>query len=409
MKRVILQGIIGFVFVLLVNKAGLAAMSFHPSISITERYNDNIDLDESDKEGDLITTINPAIQVKLDYVYVEGSLNYGFYFIHYLENSDRNETALGDTQRAEADFLIFPRRDFSILVRDTFSREQLDTRQEDVVENESLNRSNRNVFEIRPQYKREFATLTFEADYGYTNSAYDSSQGDDSQRHDTGIELSKRLSPRWRVWGGGRYEKFSADLTDDFDKVSTTLGAEYLFGPGWSATLSGSPQWIDFEDRDKESFIGWEAQIEKSSSRLNSFLKYSRTQEVSSDDSGSSKQQDIRGKVWITARWEPSLELFYTESDFFQTNREDGSYGAIAAVTFRATEKLSFTGESSLTFLEYDPEGEEITRFGCGAGVNYLWRRFQFGFDVNYRNNNSNVAGNDYNNLIMQASASWSY
>jgi uncharacterized protein (PEP-CTERM system associated) len=69
-----------------------------PRISVGEIYSDNINLDDDDKEGDLITVLTPGINVVGRSARIDASLDYQLQNIFFLSNSD----ASGISQQMDA-------------------------------------------------------------------------------------------------------------------------------------------------------------------------------------------------------------------------------------------------------------------------------------------------------------------
>ena len=63
-----------------------------PRISVAEVYSDNINLDDDDKEYDLVTEISPGISVHGESARLRGDLDYRMQNTFFLRNSDGNGT-----------------------------------------------------------------------------------------------------------------------------------------------------------------------------------------------------------------------------------------------------------------------------------------------------------------------------
>lgn len=63
-----------------------------PRVSAGEIYSDNINLDDDDKEGDLITEVTPGINIVGEGGRIEGELDYQIQNTFFLSNSDANGT-----------------------------------------------------------------------------------------------------------------------------------------------------------------------------------------------------------------------------------------------------------------------------------------------------------------------------
>jgi len=64
-----------------------------PRISVAEVYSDNINLDDSDKEYDLVTEITPGISVHGESARLRADLDYQLQNTIFLRNSDANGTS----------------------------------------------------------------------------------------------------------------------------------------------------------------------------------------------------------------------------------------------------------------------------------------------------------------------------
>ena len=63
--------------------------TFTPRISISETYDDNINLDPDNEESDWITVVSPGASLELKTQYTELELDYEFGFSFYAQDSDQ--------------------------------------------------------------------------------------------------------------------------------------------------------------------------------------------------------------------------------------------------------------------------------------------------------------------------------
>lgn len=183
MKRVLVRELL-LAVVMFISLVSLSWAEFRitPSISIREEYNDNIFLTNTDEEEDFITTINPSLNLTYNTSILTLALDYGLDFKFYVNNSDRNQTSLSNTQRARLDTTISAYRDiFFIKIFDEYKRVPIDERRQIAYDNIFVNMTDSNTLLINPYFEYPITqTIKARIAYTYENIWYKEEEGDDS-------------------------------------------------------------------------------------------------------------------------------------------------------------------------------------------------------------------------------------
>ena len=237
------------IFVCSTSPLAMAAVEFHPRVTVEEEYNDNIYLSDSGEESDWITTIEPGIQLLYKGRSIDATIDYSLHYRFYLDNNQENEESFKDVQRANASVLFFEGRPFTLQLNETISRETLDERRNSAAYNDIVNRTTAYHTVVRPQYRLEFnPTLALVLGYGYDRKDYVDPQGDDTEEHSGDVSLEKTLSSATTIYGGYVYRVFNSDdPAEDFDRQDYHLGVRHRLGARTTLALQGGFSNIDYD------------------------------------------------------------------------------------------------------------------------------------------------------------------
>ncbi|MEZ4600272.1 MAG: TIGR03016 family PEP-CTERM system-associated outer membrane protein [Syntrophotaleaceae bacterium] len=377
-----------------------AAFELEPRLLIREEFTDNLFLDTEDEESDFITTIAPGILLNYDARKLNLELDYSLRFLKYLHNDEEDETSLSDVQRVRFLGELFPDQDFSLTLIDEYDRVIIDTRRQVDEDNLIVNRSNRNLLVVNPEYRSGyFNTFTPVAGYRFEMVDYDDPEGDDSDRHEFYVELEKRFSPRLTTALGYRYNIYRTDEEaeeDDYDRQDLTTRLSYQIGS--SVTLHGSAgsAWLDYEERGSERALVWQVGLDwQRGSRWRTAVAYSEDFAVSVND-GLSKNRRAEASFNYLERIPWEVGIFAEKQDFRTEDREDRGAGINGRVTvpFRGRLSLDLTGESSV--WRFLPEDEDVFRYSAGLALSYTIKYGVISVGYRYREENSDFDQNDY-------------
>src|SRR6056297_302398 len=172
-----------------------AALELTPRFSLSEEYNDNIFLRESNRESDWITTVEPGLSLDYNQRSIDLTLDYSLRYRLYKENTSEDQDRFRDVQRGSANLLFFSGRPFTLRTTGTISRETLNERDRDLEFNDTVERATVYRGSITPEYRLRFGP-TISAVFGYSFNLVDyaDSRGDDYIEHQGRITLNKNLT-----------------------------------------------------------------------------------------------------------------------------------------------------------------------------------------------------------------------
>jgi hypothetical protein len=240
-----------FAFMVLIpGNAMCAQLLFTPRISVTQEYNDNIDLDRRNKQDDFITTVSPGFTAELLGQTAGLSLIYDPAYLFYADNSDNDYWRHVLNARLWNDFSRSTRLEIqnnflysqdplddddvedqqgNIVVRgndrrrapDTYWRNRASARLnhrfgvEDQTYaqfvygiNEFDNPDDEDSQEIAPSVGLIYSFTQWtgmELDGGYTRGLYDEQDSSDFSNYDGRLRLNHRVSPRFGIYGQYRH------------------------------------------------------------------------------------------------------------------------------------------------------------------------------------------------------------
>ena len=250
-----------------------------PRISLSQVYDDNIYLDNTNEESDNLTTVSPGINMTISSLDRTLSLDYAptLVFYHKEEKNDtvRHSGTLGLAQKL-TEHLGFD-------LTDTYLKSEQPLEENEEVEGA---RNTRNTYQrntgsasLRYQFGPE-DTITFgyrhnlldnedpelvdgtiqnpfssiaywfnignglELDYGFSKADFtrddDAEGGDDYTGHATGIRYIHRFTPHSRGSIGYDFTNRSFEgFTEDYEVHEGTVGLEHVFSPDLSLSIGG--------------------------------------------------------------------------------------------------------------------------------------------------------------------------
>jgi hypothetical protein len=434
MKKIVYVTLV-MILILSVSSFSFSEVTLVPSISVTERYNDNIFLTASDEEDDFITIISPNII--LNYTpsrYLDVSLDYGLNFRFYSRNSDLNDTSLRETQFADFRAQARPLDHFFIDVTDSYKRIPVDVRRKVATDNDSENMTDSNIFTVSPYVEVPLtSTLLSRLGYRYTNAWYKVDEGNDSESHSGYVSLTKRFPFRLNVSLNYEYVAFRPELTTDkYDENNANLAADYRIGPNLQVWGEIGKAFLEFEDSSDEDETLWDVGFEyrlgfwgsasvgaaysASISEIGNILTYSDASDAT-DDAGiesdfvrdrnsvatgvtKTKQVDLYLKVDKDFRI--TVNPFYRDSEELKTSRVDKITGVSIDVGKPLTTKLSASLDGLWERQRFFPQDAKVYLYSLGTSFDYSLSRSittELGYRYNKRDSRTNV--DDYDNNIV--------
>ncbi len=229
--------------------SSFAKFSISPSVGIKETYTDNLFLSETDREDDLITTINPALSLTYSpFSSLDLSLNYGLNFRFYVNHSELNDTSLSETQNVRFTTQFRPFNRVFIDVSDVYQRVPVDERENFVIDNPVENMTDSNVFRISPYVKIPItSTVTTQFGYSYRNVWYDEEQSNNSEGHSAFFTLSKQFP--FPLTSSVNYDYLiqEAENSSDYERHQWSVDARYQVSKNLLVWAQGGIAYFDFE------------------------------------------------------------------------------------------------------------------------------------------------------------------
>ena len=216
---------------------GQTKSTFTPRVSVSETYDDNIDLVPHNKDSDWITVVSPGVNLLLETQHTDLTLDYEAGFSFYAEDSSRNTTR----QQGQISWQQQMAEHFRFNLRDAFSRSEdpitvEDDRVTDISRGREVQYRNTGEANISWQFGAEdLVTL------GYRNLLLNSNsdQTEDSRTnegflglsswfiHEFGIDLASSFS-RWEFQ---QSQDFTGTPSNDFYRYSAGLTLNYRWRP----------------------------------------------------------------------------------------------------------------------------------------------------------------------------------
>jgi hypothetical protein len=414
-----------------------ARFEIHPRLSLREEFNDNVFLNAVDKESDFITTAIPGLGLNWIDKAIRLNLDYSLEFRKYLDNDSQDQTQIKQIQRGLAFGEIFPDQDFSIEFLQAFYTKTIDERLPVVSENSRINTTNVSQSIINPQYRHQF-TSKFIAllDYRFENLSYESSDSDDVLSHSVRMELKRQLSPRLEALVGGDFGTFNNSLNEDYNRQTGYAGFSARLSQQLALDVIVGESWIDFDHQDSEdTFVGDVLALFDLSRGVSLGAGWSQDFGNATDDG-----VYLRKRVRIVTGWNLSaasyagnslyawrnkysevssarllgreivsdirqssleLNLDLSENQFYSNNREDKEQGLNLAGNLYLGDDWHLLVGAELTELVLNPGDVNINRIGFDTGFEYLRLNYTFSLRYFFREDDSEIDANDFQNNIV--------
>ena len=254
-------------------------VEFTPSISVSEQYDDNINLEPENEVSDYITSVSPSIQMTVRSQKTDFNLAYTPSFVWYDEEDQNNTTRHSGTLNFDTQLSQYIR----FMLTDTYLRSEEpleDTEDIEGVRN-TRNKYQRNTSHVGFRYlfgpenalnigynhswlenddvtlddgttQNPYANVSYwfdkkngmELDYAYTKAIFwrddDTLPGDDYDGHMAGIRYNYRFTPYTSMFIGYNFTNRTFEgTTEDYDVHEGSTGMEHAFSENFSMTIGG--------------------------------------------------------------------------------------------------------------------------------------------------------------------------
>jgi Putative beta-barrel porin 2 len=420
-----------------------AEMSFHPSISLRESYDDNIFLTSNNRKDDFITTITPNFNLDYKGNRLDLSLNYGVGLSFYAKNSDENQVNQTATLKSQ---LSIVRDALFLKVDDIYGRIPIDQRKQTTFDSLLVNTTDTNTLRVNPYLALPLSSkISYNLGYTYENIWYESNVGNNTQNHILATGLSLQLSEGMDASVNYSYMFHRpTQLTDEYDMQNVSLGLKYQVTPKLSlnGTVGGtslryriatgrdttSPVWSaqgDYRLTEKLSFhAGYAVDFSTSASAGTSNNYYSTSASagtsnnyystsasagtpnnysLASVDAGTSKNYSWTAGIKYDASLPLTIVFFQNEAKYMQiiNNRVDRSSGVRVDTSLPLSAKMSLKIGGMYTHYKFLPDDERADRYNAQASIEYAMNIATFSLGYTYNSNDSNINTNDYRDNIV--------
>jgi hypothetical protein len=337
-------------------------LEIHPSVSLTETYNDNIFPLQSDRKADWITTITPGIKLALPYRRHLFTAEYNA--VIDLHSKYSSEDTTDQNGRVLADFKIGSL--FGLTVGDTYTK-------------------------------------------GHEPRATSASgQIEKFERNAPSISATYQLANRSKIQLDYTRARWNFQVNDfrTHDEDLTSAYFYYRFMPKTSAFVEYDWRNFSYDQKtnglDSQAYIGWLGLTWEISERTRGTVKAGYHQknfkDVSNRDYGT-----WGASVDVKHAFSDAASLYLIAMRDVNESRVANTYyyvttGAYAEYTHKLTEKISAVARVSYGVDDYsnviapDTQTRSDKTFLGGAGLKYQMRDWVgFSLDYNYRNRNSNI------------------
>ena len=387
----------------------MANIELHPRLTISEEYNDNIFLSEDNEQEDWITTVAPGISVEYDGSSLDLTLDYSLHYQYYQNNSQENQDRFEDIQRATATAHFFIGRPFTLLIRETITRETLSERNNSAEGNNLVNKTTVSRFSVMPQYRFQIGE-SFSLVFGYTYDRIDyvDPRGNDYEDHTGRLSLVKYLSTNTEISINYNFKSHQANDDEDFSEQRYSLGLNQQLGSRTKISLEGGYSVVDYDNGLSEDTTNWLADISyQLSAPLSLFLSYRQDYSVSATEGLTNTAEASMGIDYVKGSLTSGVEVFWREVDYLRLDRQDHYWGSRIDFFIPLSSSLSTALNAEYENVEFDDaDTEKVDRYKCGCSVIYQYRRISTTLAYNYRLNDSDVNNNDYvnNTAILSVS-----
>ncbi|MEN6321032.1 MAG: outer membrane beta-barrel protein [Syntrophaceae bacterium] len=402
---------------------GTMEPGFHPYISVTEEYNDNINLTYKDKKDDYITTVSPGLKyinmdaksgIDLDYnlgfVYYgketdnkyishNGSLNakyltsehFNFYLKDSFIRSDEQREQEYFTTTEENKYVLSTRKERTIYLRNVVAPTvEYQFGKEDRIGINYRNNIYRTQSETSENSQEDYINPFFDywfnqengihLEYGYTMGEFERSS--DMTSHMANGRYTHRFNPKFSVFTGYTFTRRHFDNTtnidNDYDIHEPFLGLSYAFSPTLNASAQVGYFWKEMETGTKTDGVSYMASI---------------------------ANRDVRTTFIL------SLQGGYNEDYFTSENLGFNRYHRLTGSVTHFLEKRTSIGfAGNVERAEYTAEDRNDWIWGVVGTLSHTPLKWlTLALEISHRELNSNIETNDYkeNRGIIKITATY--
>lgn len=361
---------LAFIMTLSISNAQAGEVGFHPSIAVSEEYNDNVLETSNNRIGDYITHALPGLALTYNAQSINADLLYQLDYRHYARNSVGDETV--HTLRANGHF-VSPGNMLYLDVSNDYSRVSLDYARD--VSSESLfkNQSDRNKAIVSPYIVLQVTPKTkFKVGYRYVDTRYFDQYGTDKIDHTGFMDVSVHLTEKLSLISGYSFTRGISDIYD-YDQHQAFGGCRYDYAEKSYVFGQGGYTWTSFNNRDEFNTRFWNGgfvhTFDNVIATIITGVKYDedplRNIIENSFVEASAENISKFGSVRLSANYS---EYTLIETDTLQTKKYGVTIRGSHEFTSDLSGRVAFTAEK----FEYPSINSYTRRFLVDSGVSYL-------------------------------------
>jgi len=233
-------------------------LTFRPSLSVSEEYNDNIYETWDNRESDFITHLTPGLTATYKAPLWDWDLTYSLNYAYYARLKE-DETTHGLSTRG----LVRLIDEFLFLeVSDTYRKTSLDVTR-DVTQEGVLggDQTDQNIFTASPYMVFHPTDLTtLRTGYRYTNVWYKETSAVDKTENGAFADLTYQMTDKFSLTGGYVFTNQDTDL-QDYNKHDVYGGFRYEYAENSFIHGRAGNSWIGYKGGNDLSNPFWNAGI----------------------------------------------------------------------------------------------------------------------------------------------------
>lgn len=396
------------VLVMLLSSVAWSAIELTPRFSLSQEYNDNILLSESNRESDWITTVEPGVSLAYARRSLDLTLDYSLRYRFYKDNTTEDQDRFRDVQRGAADLLFFSDRPFTLRTSGTITREPLSERDRDLEFIDTDDWSTVYRLSVIPEYRWQMTpNLSTVVGYSLNLVDYADSRGNDYIEHQGRVTLNQNLTANLDIWVRYQYtENDNDDDLEDFERHEASVGGRYQVGARTSLAAMVGRSMVEYDSGlDTESTI-WSTDLTYLlTESLTLALLYSQDYQVTATE-GLARSREARfTSTFARPLTSITAAVFWRELDFVRQVRVDESYGVTLGLTRQLSQAFSVGTDAGYERADNLGPDEKYHLYSFGANLGYEYRRLLTTLSYRYRLNDSAVSGDDYRNNTVTLAA----
>jgi hypothetical protein len=380
---------------------------FHPYISVSEEYNDNLNLTPTNKKDDFITTVRPGIKFSNMDKMAGVDLDYSLGAVFYAKNSNLNYISHNGTLNAK----YMTAEHINFYLKESF------TRSDEPREREAFTTTEDNRYVLatenqRSVYWRNVIAPTIEYQFGPENRLGVNYRNNIYQTESTGSENSQEnyVNPFFDYWLDKHngihleygYTRGDFDRSADFNghrgnarytnrfSAKSSAFAEYTY-----TNRSYTTSILDYDIH--EPGIGMIFALTptlNASAQVGYFWKEPKS---GAKKDGLSYKGDI-GNVDPRTTYKLSFQGGYTEDVFTSENLGFNTYHRVTVfITHKLEKRLSVGCNGSFERADFEIPDHSDTIWGVGGNISYMLLKWlTLSLEASHRNRDSNVNTYDY-------------